>query len=451
MLEPQADGSFVGTIPPRAAGSHVQYYLAAARLEPILVDRLPAGAPAETFTYRVGPDQEPPRIEHEAVTTLPAFAWPLELHAHIDDNLGVAEASVQVWRNGSFLGTVGLVPGGEAGTSWTTEFPHVGGRVGDRIEYVIRAVDASQAAHATRFPPSGRVSLLLVQDLEEDFESGSTWQHRPVVLAHPDAWHLTQDFNHGDPGQQAWLCGAPQGEYPPMTAAELRTDWYRIEPGARASIWSWIDAEMVADGTARDGGRIEIQAEGDADWTLLTPAQGYTHVLSDAAAGNFLGPGGLCLSGTDTGWRRLDLDLQAWTGQRVRLRFLFGSDGRAGASAHRGWLLDDFFLQGGASDPTDASETLPRRLRVDAAPNPFNPRLTLTLQIPAEAGRLQLDIVDARGRLHRRLFDGTLPAGSHRVLWDGRDAAGLASASGVYYYRLRSGVGQETGRVVLLR
>jgi hypothetical protein len=453
LLEPQSDGSFVGEIPPMPAGTVVHYYLAAARLDPILVDRLPAGAPTETFAYRVGPDEEPPRIEHGAVRSLPAFAWPLELSARIEDNVGVAEANVQVWRNGEFLGTVGLVPEAQDPGVWVTRFPNVGGFVGDVIEYVITAVDASQAAHVTRFPAAGRVSLPLVEDLEEDFESASSsWQHRAVVLAHPDAWHLTQAFNHGAQGQQAWLCGAPEGEYPVMTAAELRTDWYRIEPGAQASVWSWIDAETSPDGTARDGGRIEIQVDGESTWALLTPLQGYTHVVSAAALENVLRPGDACLSGRDEGWRRLDLDLEAWRGRRVRLRFLFGSDSQATQEGLRGWLLDDFTLTGGTGlDPTDSQESLPRRLQVRASPNPFNPRLTFDVQVPLHAGQVRLDILDARGRLHRRLVDGLLPAGSHRILWDGKDATGLASASGVYYYRLTSAIGQERGSVVLLR
>ena len=68
-------------------------------------------------------------------------------------------------------------------------------------------------------------------------------------------------------------------------------------------------------------------------------------------------------------------------------------------------------------------------------PNPFNPRTTFTLALP-QPGRVRLTIHDARGREVARLVDAELPAGERDVVWDGRDAAGRALASGVYFARL---------------
>jgi flagellar hook assembly protein FlgD len=49
---------------------------------------------------------------------------------------------------------------------------------------------------------------------------------------------------------------------------------------------------------------------------------------------------------------------------------------------------------------------------------------------------VSLSLFDVRGRLVRRLVSSTQGAGVHTVNWDGRDAAGLQAASGVYFYRL---------------
>ncbi|HZL85724.1 MAG TPA: FlgD immunoglobulin-like domain containing protein, partial [Candidatus Krumholzibacteria bacterium] len=299
-------------------------------------------------------------------------------------------------------------------------------------------------------PPSGALRLQVVEDLAESFDVGSGgWRHRAIVLARPDPWQLAGAFNHGAGSGRAWWCGGGGGEYPVQTAAELASDWFRVDDAARASVWSWIDAETDGEGRARDGGRVEIRAEGDPGWSVLVPVEGYSHALV-ATAENALGPDSPCLSGRDTSWRQLHFDLQPWSGQRVRFRFVFASDAVATTLDLRGWLVDDFHFEAGTNAPTDAV-SLPRQLELRVGPNPFNPRLSFDLQVPAGAGHLQLVVMDARGRVLRRVLDATLAPGPHRLGWDGADEGGVAAASGVYYYRLSWAQGLESGKVVLLR
>lgn len=77
-----------------------------------------------------------------------------------------------------------------------------------------------------------------------------------------------------------------------------------------------------------------------------------------------------------------------------------------------------------------------------AAPNPFNPRTTLSFELPA-AGPARLAVFDPAGRLVRVLVDGHLPAGPHSVVWDGCDRSGREVGSGVYLARVE--YGQESG------
>jgi hypothetical protein len=59
-------------------------------------------------------------------------------------------------------------------------------------------------------------------------------------------------------------------------------------------------------------------------------------------------------------------------------------------------------------------------------------------------------VYDARGRAVRTLT-ASVPGGFSRLaVWDGRDDAGRPLPAGVYFFRL-GGVGDVTGRVVLLR
>lgn len=87
-------------------------------------------------------------------------------------------------------------------------------------------------------------------------------------------------------------------------------------------------------------------------------------------------------------------------------------------------------LPGPAVAPT-AAPGAPRGFTVRTAPNPFNPRTSIRLELPDE-GRVRIEVVDLRGHRVRHLLDARRPAGSLRVIWDGRDDAGRESASGVY-------------------
>lgn len=100
-----------------------------------------------------------------------------------------------------------------------------------------------------------------------------------------------------------------------------------------------------------------------------------------------------------------------------------------------------------ASDKVPALD--PTRL-VGAFPNPFNPQTRVVFRVE-RTSRVQLRIVDPRGRTVRRLADATFPGGEHAVRWDGTSDAGRDVASGVYLAVLRTGDGRESRPLVLVR
>jgi len=84
-------------------------------------------------------------------------------------------------------------------------------------------------------------------------------------------------------------------------------------------------------------------------------------------------------------------------------------------------------------------------------PNPFNPSTTVVFELPAPA-RVRLDVFGAGGAHVRTLADGSRAAGVHGVDWDGRDDAGRAVASGVYFARLAvDGTIVDTRKLALLK
>ena len=68
---------------------------------------------------------------------------------------------------------------------------------------------------------------------------------------------------------------------------------------------------------------------------------------------------------------------------------------------------------------TAVGDAPPTARLLGAAPNPFNPRTEILLSL-ARAGAAAVDVYDLRGRKLAVLHAGDLPAGRHRLAWDGR-------------------------------
>jgi hypothetical protein len=225
---------------------------------------------------------------------------------------------------------------------------------------------------------------------------------------------------------------------------------------------------MIMYGGQRSGPLDDIWAL-DLDtneWTDLTPAvkpsgRYFTALVYDAANHRATVFGGLGLSSSNETWV-FDLWTNAWTllspsgtppsarygsagiydGANDRMIVFGGFDT---AVRNDVWAIEDLSgtFTGAAIAP--ASLTLhPNH------PNPFNPLTTIRFEVPAH-GRVSLRVYDVRGKLVRTLVDAAVDAGAQRVVWDGRDAAGVPAGSGVYFYRL-DGAGQSrTRKMVLLK
>lgn len=98
-----------------------------------------------------------------------------------------------------------------------------------------------------------------------------------------------------------------------------------------------------------------------------------------------------------------------------------------------------------------AADELPARFSLQqVGSNPFNPETSFELRMPNGA-HVDMRIFDAQGRFVRVLEDRDLPAGTHRITWDGKSRDGTYLASGVYFLDLRAGEFTSKLRVVLLR
>ncbi len=83
-------------------------------------------------------------------------------------------------------------------------------------------------------------------------------------------------------------------------------------------------------------------------------------------------------------------------------------------------------------------------------PNPFNPETTIEFQLPVRSSA-RLVVTNLLGQTVAVLVDGKLPAGVHRVVWNGLDSQGRPVPSGVYLYRLEAGTFTSVRKAVLMR
>lgn len=99
----------------------------------------------------------------------------------------------------------------------------------------------------------------------------------------------------------------------------------------------------------------------------------------------------------------------------------------------------------------DGATNLPATFSLDQNyPNPFNPETVISFALPAKT-ELALEIYNINGRRVKTLYEGILPAGTHRVNWDGTDYSGRRVATGLYLYRLKSERFTQSRKMILIK
>ncbi len=83
-------------------------------------------------------------------------------------------------------------------------------------------------------------------------------------------------------------------------------------------------------------------------------------------------------------------------------------------------------------------------------PNPFNPVTSIPFTLQKEQ-QVVAEIYDVRGRRVRLFKRKLFPAGSHIMLWDGKDDRGLSLPSGIYYFKIQAGKQSRAMKMTYLR
>jgi hypothetical protein len=99
---------------------------------------------------------------------------------------------------------------------------------------------------------------------------------------------------------------------------------------------------------------------------------------------------------------------------------------------------------------TDVGDVQGAQLALAVAPNPARGSCTFRLNLP-QAGLARVRVVDAAGRLVRRMPEAWRPAGSYSLTWDARDDSGSPVRSGVYFAQVHAAGESRNTRVTIVR
>jgi hypothetical protein len=83
-------------------------------------------------------------------------------------------------------------------------------------------------------------------------------------------------------------------------------------------------------------------------------------------------------------------------------------------------------------------------------PNPFNPETTISFSLPKDA-KVNLSIYNIKGQKVKTLVNQILPAGEHKIIWNGMDSKNKKATSGLYLYQMKTEFETVTNKMMLLK
>jgi len=100
---------------------------------------------------------------------------------------------------------------------------------------------------------------------------------------------------------------------------------------------------------------------------------------------------------------------------------------------------------------TEDSEVIPNEFALKQNyPNPFNPETNIEFTLPSEQ-EVSLEVYNLLGQQVRTLAQAHFNAGTHSVVWDGRNEQGANVPSGIYFYKLTTPEFAQTNKMTMIR
>ena len=236
-------------------------------------------------------------------------------------------------------------------------------------------------------------------------------------------------------------------------SADSGATWMAVNNGLPNTLWG---ARLAVSGTnifvGAQGG-VFFSADSGANWTDVSSGLPNLWVFDLVASGSnvfvLTNWGGVSVS-TDNGasWTLVNEGLIDTLVLAIGLSDTFAYLGGASGSMWRRPLSQ---MVPSVISVEELAASLPLSFNLHQNyPNPFNPVTTLRFDLP-QAAAVQLIVYDLQGREVARLLDGAWPAGYHYIVWDGRNAGGQETPSGIYIGRMATPEYTQSIKMVLLK
>ncbi len=195
--------------------------------------------------------------------------------------------------------------------------------------YFWRAMGENACGAGLWATPFHFATVALTVGFSDDMESGpGQWSHQAAQGT--DHWTLSTAQSHSP--THSWFVP----DDPVITDSRL-WNTMPVPVGAGSSLTFWHRYQF--EGTGYDGAVLEISTDGGGTWTDLGPyitSGGYNGTISTCCS-NPLG-GRQAWVGDLTTWAEVTVDLSAFAGQNVQVRWRIGCDSSV---SDVGWYLDD--------------------------------------------------------------------------------------------------------------
>jgi hypothetical protein len=114
------------------------------------------------------------------------------------------------------------------------------------------------------------------------------------------------------------------------------------------------------------------------------------------------------------------------------------------------FFVDDVLITGGGTANEDITVPVVATELKTNYPNPFNPETTIAFNMK-ETSEVSIEIYNVKGQLVKTLLNDVKDAGSHSVIWNGKDNNGRAVSSGIYYYKMNTGKYSSTKKMIMMK
>lgn len=284
---------------------------------------LPSGAPEETFSFYVGADVIAPEITHTPVRVVPENLDHLYFRADVSDNSQRLGSVTAVYRTAADVEprSGSLTPMSE-GPTYEAYLELGPIAAGEDILYHLVAVDQAVHPNTRMLPSTGDFTISVRAGEGYDLESSNgglapqgDWQ-----------WGIPSEDRLAYSGSHVWAT-VLDGPYTDQSSSVLMWGPIDLTGFDRAQL-RFHHIYQIEEGY--DGGVVEI-ALTSGDWERLTPVGGYPFGSVDVTGQ----PG---YSGSIDDWETAIFPLDAYLGERIRIRFKFDTDVYVG---DLGWYIDD--------------------------------------------------------------------------------------------------------------